>query len=618
MFFKNELRPQMAFAGAADSSFGATKKRRYDSMTFASAESSDFGAFGYESSGRFKGTGGNRKKKKSFDGFDLSNPKVLTIAIVAAVLVLAIVIGGLVMLFSNLNLSGNVLYEDNAYMAYQNSEGKTYVLANGKLVKQDFDGEVQLIPAKDNSFAYVFDNIDGEIYMYVINGSKIERVSDRPATRVLAWAGLEPGILFETGSDKTETNKYNIYSDKYGTQTFTTGPQAPDNFILSDDAETAIFTTKKDRNSSDNADRVLTIFRDGVEDKITPENGASCIPVAVSKDGRYVYNVRTNSNGNPMLWITDINKKQSWDIPNSEHFLCIAEMNVKGDEVLFCTGTGLNAGETATLENVLEGGFSDVSTSLYRHKAPEDNLTTYIGKNVVVKANKDTDVAIYKSFLDKYLTTLLPADSDDSSVICTFHIDKKYVVQRIAETTSYIDGQFSPDGKYFYFVDKNEALKMVDLKDRLTTNAFNAGNVSAFAVTKKGNLFILDSEDNSICYIKKSTQKQIRYNSDNFDSMSFHDVANKVYFTNGNSEESSVWIAEEGKEEHVAKFGSLELNTIPYFSTTYGKKCYAAVVDTETGNISIYYSSNGSRFKLTDASGCTDISYGLDIDMIAE
>ena len=219
MFLKNNLRPQMAFAGAADSTARANKKARNSSMTFSAgaAESNDFGTFGSEPERR-SASPKKGKKKKNYK-IDLKDPKTLAIAAVAAVLVLAILIGGVVLLFANLNLSGNVLYDDNAYMSYKDSAGTIHILANGKQVNQDFDGEdVELIPAKDNSFAYVFEHVEAdEIYMYIIKGSKIEQVSDRPATSILAYAGLKPGIVYE-GTTDSGTTRYNLYNERLGTK----------------------------------------------------------------------------------------------------------------------------------------------------------------------------------------------------------------------------------------------------------------------------------------------------------------------------------------------------------------------------------------------------------------
>ena len=99
--------------------------------------------------------------------------------------------------------------------------------------------------------------------------------------------------------------------------------------------------------------------------------------------------------------------------------------------------------------------------------------------------------------------------------------------------------------------------------------------------------------------------------------MSFHNAANKVYFTSEDA--GSVWIAEEGKAESIAKFGSAELKSLPYFSVTHGDKCYAAVRDPETDALSIYYSSNGKKFKQIVASTeCDEIIFGMDNDFDME
>ena len=508
-------------------------------------------------------------------------------------------------------MSADTLYHSDVYMAYTTSEDKTFILANGELIKQDFDGEVTLVPAKDNSFAYVLDEIDDEVFIYVIKGTKIERITDRPASEVLALAGLKPGVVYKTSNDNINT-KYNIYSEKGGEdQGFTTENEQPANFIMSDDASTVVYTTMRSK-TNDSSDLVLTVYQNGLPDTISPSNGVSPIPVAVSKDGRYIYNVRKDASGTSKLYITDLGSKNkdTYDVPNSENFLYVADMNVKGNEILFCTGKGeIPAEGFEDLEDFLDSGCTDVTTSLYKHNAPTENLTTYIGKNVVVPANKDADVAIYKTFLGKYFTTKLTDSSSAEDNVYTYNIDKKYVVTSIANTPSEIEGKFSPDGNYFYYIDKNANLKEVDLKDRTTYNIYTAGEVADFAITSKGNLFVLDIDDNSICHIEKSSGKKTRFDKDSFDGMSFHETANKLYFTNTNADESSVWVTEEDKEESVAKFGKTELKALPYFFDSHSDNCYAAVYDPETENISIYYSNNGGSFRITNASDCINVIF---------
>ena len=487
-------------------------------------------------------------------------------------------------------LSENTLYKENAYMVYQDSNGYSHIIVNGKELDRSFDGEIELIPAKDNSFAYVFDDEPNDIYMYIVKDTKIEQVSDRPASDIIAYAGLEPGIVFVDTTDGGTTGYY-LYNERVGTKSCAKVTQNPDHFIISDDAETVVYTTKKD----DTADRILTLYKDE-QTKTISTTGA--IPVAVSMDGRYIYNIHTDAEEGTMLYVFDTEKDKSYSVPYSRNFLCIVDMNVKGDEVLFCTGTGLAEEALATLNGVIHSGkYSDVKTSLYKHDDSNERRTTLIGNNVIGLANMDENVVAYKTFLDKYFTTKLPSGNVQGDDIYTYHLSDKYKVTKICSTTADIEGQFSPDGKYFYFVNDNMELKQVNLKKRTVKNIYDGSAVGNFAVTEKGNLFIFDSGDKSLYYYNVSTQKCPRYNHE-VEDIFFHSVTNKLYFTSADSE--STYVAEEGEKESIAEIDNNAITGMPYFSNNPGSKYYVAYLNNKIDAVEIYYTENGKKYDKLD------------------
>ena len=151
----------------------------------------------------------------------------------------------------------------------------------------------------------------------------------------------------------------------------------------------------------------------------------------------------------------------------------------------------------------------------------------------------------------------------------------------------------------------------MDLKSstRETVPAYN-GTVLDYAVTEKGNIYLLD-DDKNLVFRKTSTGRPDRPSSF-ATAMSFYHGSNKVYFSEEESE--VIYISEEGSDKDIAKFGSSELTGVPYFSELSGKKCYAVVYDESKETYSVYYTSNGNRFSyIKDVSDCDEITYGVEI-----
>ena len=562
--------------------------KKLSSVMFNTAtDTSDFGGFGDEPERAPAPEGGN--KKGGFGGFKLDK-KAIIIAAAAAVAVVALVIVLAVALFSG---NGNIEYENNAYMTYVDGQDKYHVIANGEVVEHVFEGEVDLIPSADNSFAYVFDHGDDGVYMYLLEGKKLKPILDTAVEGYIATAGIEPGIVFtESGSSGM---KYMLYNQKKGIREITKEKKDPQDFIISGDGLTVVYTTADD----DSSDRVLQMYDNGKWDKVT---STSCTPIAISNYGDYIY-VARDIEGVRKLYAIDLTTKdrKTYPVKNSENFLYILEMNVKGDEVIYCTGEGPDS-----FTDILDGDFLEVKSFLYRHKAKTDDESVIaLGDNFVTSAeNSAPEVAVYKTFAGAYLETDVYEDLEGKEY--TYHLTKKFE----KETIQKYSGKFSSDGKYFYYTNDHDDLIRLDLSDDARPTERILEDVKDFYITKKGNVYVLDA-DNYLWFYKSSNGDQDRISSE-ANKASIYLGSNKVYFAENESE--VIYLSEEGNEKDIAKFGTSELKAVPYFSTQVGKKCYAVAYDETAESYAIYYTSNGNRFSIIkDAADCEEVIYGVEI-----
>ena len=587
MFFKKELRPQTAGAPAPDSKWS----RKLSAITFSAADGDpgDFG--GFEDYDRTppperKRGGGFIDKLKKLDR------KVIIIAAAAAA---AIVVLFSVLAVALLSGDGNIKLEDNAYMTYVDSQDKYHVIANGEVIDQEFEGEVELIPAADNSFAYVFDHGDEGLLMYILRGKKIEKIYNAPVEDYLVTATLEPGIVFiESGSSGL---KYMLYNTQKGVRQITKEQQDPDNFVISGDGMTVVYTTS----DSDSSNRLLNMYDNGKWNKKV--TNTSCTPVALSNYGDYIYVERPNSNGEDQLYAIDLTKKNNeiFPVKNSENFLYILEMNVKGDEIIFCTGEGPDS-----FADILDGDIFEVKSFLYRHKAKTDDESIVpLGANFITTSNGAApNVAVYKTFAGAYLETEVFEAVDANEY--TYRLSKKFEV----ETIQKYKGQFTSDGKYFYYINDSDDLVQLDLKSDARDTETILSGIKDFSITKKGNIYALDS-DYYIWFHKASNGNQDMISSE-ATAISMHLNSNKLFFSEEESE--VIYLSEEGGKMDIAKFGSSELKAVPYFSSQSTKKAYAVAYDETAETYYIYYTSNGNRFSLIKSvTDCEEISYGVEI-----
>lgn len=585
MFLKREMHPMTAGAPTPNSALS----KKQDHITFSAANDApdDFGSFDSEPERAYAPT----KKKQSNKNFDFirkikRNKKASIIIASVIAVVLLITVGVVIAACSGIFGGGDIKYQNNAYLTYE-VQDKHYVIANGEVLDHEFQGVVELIPSVDNAFAYVLDYGDDGIYLYILEGKKLTSVSSSPAEEFITAARLKPGIIFtEVGNSGA---KYMYYSPKAGIQEITKEKKNPADFIISDDAKTIVYTIE-----NDDGERIPQIYENGVYDKLANK---SCTPVAISGNGDYVY-VKRSVEGVNKLYVIDRTKNGEVNVVSgSDNFVSINEMNVKGDEIIFCT-----AKTPDSISDALDGELVEVRSYIYRHKEKDDNVTL-LGAGYINTAKDATpEIALHKSFADKYFETTPTSINGDKY---TFRLTSKYEIENLYNGK----GKFTPDGNFFYFLNEDGDLYKLDLKDKARSITLVYEDVKDYAITKKSNVYLLDS-DNYLVFYKSSTNSKPRISS-YANEMSIYRCANKLYFAENESE--VIYLTEEGSEKDIAKFGTSELKAVPYFSSQVTKKGYAAMYNESTNSYSIYYTSNGNRFKLIKAvTSCDNITHGID------
>ena len=559
MFFKNNLHPATASASACGT--GRQGEARRASFTMDEAE--DFNAFG-AGSGR-----GNvnrrpqrppeaeqrpRKKKQPL------NPKTILFAAVAVV-ALAIIVTLTVLLVV---AAGNkdVTYDNNSYLVYTDEKDEFHVLVNGDEIEEDFEGEVALYPAADRSFAYIIESGDEGVQVYILEGKKLTKVTPSPVDEIYALASLKPGVVYRLNTS------FRVYSEEAGEQPLTKQKDSPKNFMISADASTVIYSATE--NKGEAVADYLYIYSDGASRRTMK----ACYPFAISGKADYVY-AYTSLEGQDTLDLYCINPK---DVENPVKIQSKASLdvtnapvlNVKGDELIYYVSNG-----------------SEYTTMLYRAK--KDTALT-LGAGILAPATVDPDIAIHGRFKDIYLSSAATASD---SVRSTYYVDKKYESEAIAK----FDGKFSPDGKYFYYVNNSGSLMQMDLTDgSYTRKNTNHEDIIDFAITEKGNLYTLD-DDHLLRYYKVSTGKSISLSYD-ANLISTYNYANNIYFSEEDTENMSISVSTEGSSPETTKMDKIQITDLPFFSHPNNKRTYAYYYDTESGSWFLYYTGNGKSFDL--------------------
>ncbi len=587
MLFKGNMRP--AYATAGSNGFASNDRSKVNGSAMFSeghSASDDFGSFnGGASSAPKKSTQRTapppRRPKKNPINFnfnlDFFRDNMKTVIIVAAValaaLVILIVAG--VLIFAG--PKNGIPLDDNAYFVYTDNDGRSYVVSNGKVLKQEFTGEVSIEVSSDNSFAYVFEEVNDEngsgIKMYILNGSKLKSIESK-ADEIIALADYEPGIIYKKNS------RFHYFSAKDNSP-ITSDPSA-DDFIISGDGETVVYTVDS---SKEPGRSELKYFCDGGSQTVGPYD---FVPVKLSTEGEYVYGI---SEANGTLHYLEIKKDgEEWErfaITSSKngYFGDITGMNQDGDEIIFYTLT-------------------EKGTVSYIYKIEKEAAPVQIAEGIFTPVYSNNGIICPKSFLGTYFTCkkdLLNSEGISVPVTMTYLLDKTDGARKIADTT----GQFCPEGKYFYYIDEDNNL----LRVALNSNDFEEdaksvmNDVTDFAVIEKGDVYAMlpDGDFGMIYFWDASTAKRTVITHDATpDSMELS--ANSIYFSENIADEITIYVSTSGSTKKEASFNQSALSGTPTISMGVGEKGYAYFTD-ENGTTKLYYTSNGEKFSLV-ASGC--------------
>ncbi len=626
MLFKNAMRPAFAAAGVG-SAHMAPKANEYRAFSEAQTEADDFNAFGsaadrqraaqnrQQPRGNRRPPQGSRpapKKKKPASAIPTKAILMAGVALIALILVIVIIVA----IFSA--PGKDIKRVDDVYFSYLDSNGKYHVAFNGKEIKNEFEGEIELVAAKNNSFAYIFEQLtdeDGDYNkMYILKGSSLKEIKSR-ADDVICVADYEPGIVFKQGTS------YQYYSSSDEGQIIKNS--TADNFIISGDASTVVYTIENDKglNQLRYFSKAIST-RIGIEDETT--KNIDTTPVALSNDGKYVFSAYIEipkdetepaEDAAVLLGYTEVSKNGEEHTAHKiltsasyGNFKDITSMNVDGDEIVFYT------------ESATKGEIS------YMY-AIGDTKPKQIAEGIFTYYPSDINIICPESFLDNYFLCAKEITEDDvpeteegetptgpaagDTVIATYFLDKRNGARKLANTI----GVFSDDQKYFYYIDEEDENNLVRIplssKDFAADKEAVLPEVHKFSLTEKGDVYALcqdGNEDEGTIYFKDSSRKKI---ANNVDIDSFCAFGDSIYFSITKDELVTVYVSTGGSAQEEVEFKSTPAE-MPVIEMGIGDKGYAYFTD-DNGNTYLYYTKNGKKFSLVTGEPCSIPGYNDDV-----
>ena len=517
--------------------------------------------------------------------------------IVLAVLFIAVIV--ILLIFAP---SKHTKLQDNSYLLYTDANGAYHILSNGKTVEAAFDGDVSLVPSKDYSFAYVFEKSSGDdaIKMYILKGTSLKQIEVRPdeIPDRAALAEYNPGIVYE------KDDRVHYISDNYF-GVLSSDAKNASNFVISKNAKVVVFNeylAEEDKT-------VLKYFSGGVTETITLNNEFE--PVAVSKDGKYSYALLTEKNifgyievdpENPQTPVANgiITTEKS-----NGAFVAITGMNADGTEIIFCTeGTNGNTSfrykvSAKALEPIAEGIFRPISADSYIVE-PYTFMNTYFECEKLALSTDDDD------------------DDGFKTIVSTYYLDSNGA-HEVSKTT----GAFSPDQKYFYYMDIPENAKygnlyQIDLGNKEFTAEKIMNDISDFRVVDKGHLYIISKSKKNettgeIGYFDPFSKKYEPISS-SADLASITMSANSIYFLDhSNAEAPVLCVSTNGSGKISAEFNNADL-TNPANIVMFTRNVGYAILGTSDGNANIYYTGNGKNFDFVGTSNADLLDFKLETD----
>lgn len=574
MFQKHGFQP--AFAGAAPVNMRtkASASTQYETVSFSSSETDDFNSFSSKGASRpqKKASRPPQKKNKKTVTLEISGRTLFKFAAIIIALILLIVLG--ISAIVSMGKPKDIRYKDNAFASYQAVDGSFRVSMNGKELKDAFESEVELTAAKDNSFAYVCATVNDSKNVYLLDGGKLTLFCEG-IDSVLKYSELVPGVVYSR-KDRVE-----YFFDDANTSFSRNGESTPENFVISPDGSAVAYTMK---NKNDPAIDDLYVY---TIDQASPESRStgtiSTVPVAIANGGEHILAYMTDGETKYPFHIVGTERYRINDIAGS--FNAVTATNSTGTEIVFTTKTD-----------------TEYHSYIYDfEKLNKDaNTAVYFGMGYSVPQSVDPEVAYKATFKKSYFQNI--------SKEVTFYIDNKYEPEAIS---AYL-GQFSPDMKYFYFINKDiEALIKYEISTEEASSI--AADVTDFVITQKGNIYYIDGYKD-LNFFKLSKGKPSRISSD-VTRFCFYNDSNELYFERSASVDAmEVYSTSEGSSPQKVQFGKTELAELPTITNEYSKKSYAFAYNKESGKFHLYYTSTGRSFKL--AAECTEVTseYLTDIE----
>ncbi len=557
MFNNNSYRPAYATAGQASSPQNA---RQHSGILFnsTSSETEDFNSFNSSQQARPARRPAPSKQPKKRSG-EIDLKKLLIIAASVA----AVVLLGIIIVLVATSSSGDLTIKNNAFASYE-LDGKYFVAMNGETVGAGFDNEIELTPAIDKSFAYVTEESPDGYNVYILDKQELTPAVSA-AVEIKALAESAPGIIYKDG--KT----FYLYTEKSDEQI--TSKASAREFVIAPDASSVAYIIDDD---NDITQTKLMAYIDGV-----PNAYASNMhPVAISNGGKCVYaygNIADESGAIVKKLYAVLNETEK--NPIATGFVSLNYMNIKGDEIIYSTGS-------------LESG---IQSYIYSAKK-EDSFK--IGTGNCYPVIYDPTVARLASLKDIVVENKLPfLNKDGKLTSATYYVDKKYDSSNISK----YNGTLNPDGDVFFFIDDNKEFNYIDLDDKNKNINYITEGVNEFVVTAKGNVYYLDSE-NRLFFYDVSTGKPKRVpNANKVEYIVLNSYSNVLYYTI--EDDTKAYETEEGSAPEIAKFNRSEIISVPVFTGAGQKRTFAYIYNTDTATFDLYYTSSGKTYKLV-ASDC--------------
>lgn len=605
MLFKNNLTPAVAHAGYQEAKSGSSSKR--DGISLMNAKENDHKAYAQnqggarqnaahkkpDSQGRDSGKNNNTNKERNNGKSNRSYMKfvIAIIAIIAIVIVIAIIA-------AIANAPGsNMKKSDSVYVTYQDSNGNWRIAVDGSELEYSFVNQIKLEVADNNTFAYITETLEnGNSKLYILDGTDLV-ASQREAKEILAKSPITPCIIYRNTAVSDTSYCFKGENDENAV----TPHVGAENFVIVPDGSAVYFTIPAV--TAEGAQSVsLQKYKNATSTYVT----TGFIPLASSADGEHVYLTTFARKGFAYVDTSNSDEysfTQVQGINNNIYGNGITAINVKGNQVIIATEA------------------SDGTVSSYFYEIGDDAATP-IGTGIFTSVHYDPEVLFEDSLLDSYFEVEnsyvstpdsnedgTPDDSTEKTPEgttnkATYFLNSKKECLPVSATT----GKFSPDGKYFYYIDTTTTgLKRVSLSSKKFDKHESMppnGAVADFYITQKGDLYILIKENKnenvlSLNFVDASTTPSPTLLSTKVDEGSISISVNTLYFTETTVDETGanatkVYATTNGSNISAAEFEDYTPTQAPIIAMGSGNQGYATFATAE-GN-KIFYTSNGKSF----------------------